>query len=162
MTFESHSLRCAIYHGMQPSQLYIACMLDVTMYHSPPVYSIYAIQHVWYIACLLYSIYAIQQVCYIPCYIAGMLYTMLYSSLLTAIYHCIQPIIQPACQMLQHVTHLHCLHHSHTSRLTCIVRNWQVASKASNSSVLKSGIPASRAAKGFSTLDGYRPMPLAG
>ena len=83
---------------------YIACMLNVTACHSPLVYSIYAIKHVQYIACLLYSIYAIQQTCCIPCYMAGMLHFMLYSNLLTAIYHCIQPFIQPACQMLQRVT----------------------------------------------------------
>ena len=32
--------------------------------------------------------------------------------------------------MLQRVTHLHCLRHSHARRLPCIVRNWQVAQQS--------------------------------
>ena len=87
-----------------------------------------------------------------------MLDIMLYTRLYTMVYSLVYSL------------HASCYNVSLTStasaiaslgRLPCIVRNWQVRSKASNSSVLKSGIPASRAAKGFSKLPGW-PPPAAG
>ena len=82
------------------------------------------------------------------CYIAGILYTMLYSRLL----RWAQGVLYTIVYSVVYSVRARCYNMSLTSTASAIVMcgTGRSRSKASNSSVLKSGIPASRVAKGFS------------